>query len=116
MAAQREKFEAFRELGIEPTYTFEEALEKSRVIVDCSTEGMGVRNKLLFYEKMQDSASAFLAQGSEHGFGLPYGVGLNDDVLKRKKNKFIQVVSCNTHNASRVLKNLAFDKNGKNKL
>jgi glyceraldehyde-3-phosphate dehydrogenase (NAD(P)) len=116
MATQREKFEAFRELGIEPTYTFEEALAKSKVIADCSSEGMGVRNKLLFYEKMQDSASAFLAQGSEHGFGLPYGVGLNDDVLKRKKNKFIQVVSCNTHNASRVLKNLAFDKNGKNKL
>ena len=27
-----------------------------------------------------------------------------------KENKFIQIVSCNTHNASRVLYDLAFDK------
>jgi glyceraldehyde-3-phosphate dehydrogenase (NAD(P)) len=113
MACQQEKFQAFRELEIEPTYTFEDALEKSTVVVDCSSEGMGVRNKLLYYEKAKDSVKGFLAQGSEHGFGLPYGVGLNDEVLKSKNNRFIQVVSCNTHNASRILKDLAF-RNGKN--
>ncbi|MHA1975780.1 MAG: hypothetical protein ACW98I_02635 [Candidatus Hodarchaeales archaeon] len=114
MATQQEKFSDFRELDVEPTYTFEEALAKAKVVVDCSSEGMGVRNKLLFYEKVQDSVNAFLAQGSEHGFGLPYGVGLNDEVLKTKNNKFIQVVSCNTHAGSRILKDLAFDSNSKN--
>ena len=108
MCAQHDKFNAFRELGLEPTYTFEDALAKAKVVVDCSSEGMGVRNKALYYENVRDSVSGFLAQGSEHGFGLPYGVGLNDEVLKRKNNKFIQVVSCNTHNASRILKDLAF--------
>ena len=114
MCAQQEKFEAFRELGIEPTYTFEDALDKAKVVIDCSSEGMGVRNKQLYYEGIKDKVSGFLAQGSEHGFGLPFGIGLNDVVLTRKNNKFIQVVSCNTHNASRILKNLAFDEKGKN--
>ena len=114
MCTQHEKFEAFREIGIEPTYTFEDALEKAKVVIDCSSEGMGVRNKFLYYEGVKDKVSAFLAQGSEHGFGLPFGIGLNDAVLKRRNNQFIQVVSCNTHNASRILKNLAFDDKGNN--
>jgi len=114
MCARHEKFDAFRELGIEPTYTFEDALDKAKVVIDCSSEGMGVKNKFLYYEGVKDKVSAFLAQGSEHGFGLPFGVGLNDAVLTRKNIKFIQVVSCNTHNASRILKNLAFDDKGKN--
>ena len=50
MCAQHEKFDDFRELGIEPTYTFEDALEKAKVVIDCSSEGMGVRNKFLYYE------------------------------------------------------------------
>lgn len=112
MCTQIEKFEKFKELGITPACTFEEALERATVVVDCSSEGMGVRNKNLFYEK-NENVIAFLAQGSEHGFGIPYGVGLNDSILKRDDARFIQVVSCNTHNASRVLKVLAFDKQGK---
>ncbi|MFX0170398.1 MAG: hypothetical protein ACFE9L_00605 [Candidatus Hodarchaeota archaeon] len=113
MCCQIEKMNKFRELGVEPTYTFEDALAKSKVVVDCSTEGIGVRNKLMFYEN-EPEVRAFLAQGSEHGFGIPYGVGLNDEVLHRKNSRFIQIVSCNTHNACRILKDLAFDKNGKN--
>ena len=112
MCCQIEKINEFRELGLDPIYTFEDALAKSTVVVDCSTEGMGVRNKMLFYEN-EKNVKAFLAQGSEHGFGIPYGVGLNDAVLERKDAKFIQVVSCNTHNASRVIKDIAFDNNGK---
>jgi glyceraldehyde-3-phosphate dehydrogenase type II len=109
MCCQIEKFNKFREMGVEPTYTFEDALAKATVVVDCSTEGMGVRNRFLFYENVKDQVRAFMAQGSEHGFGIPYGVGLNDRVLHRRNSQFLQVVSCNTHAASRVLKNLAFD-------
>ncbi len=114
MCCQIDKSHDFRQIGVEPTYTFEDALSKASVVVDCSSEGMGVKNRYLFYENVKDSVKGFLAQGSEHGFGLPYGVGLNDNVLLRKRNKFLQVVSCNTHNASRILKDLAFAKNGKN--
>ena len=113
MCCRIEKFNKFREMGIEPTYTFEDALAQSTVVVDCSTEGMGVRNRFLFYENVKDDVRAFLAQGSEHGFGIPYAVGLNDSVLHRDNSQFLQVVSCNTHAASRVLKDLAFGKDGK---
>lgn len=112
MCCQIEKFNKFREMGVEPTYTFEDALAKSTVVVDCSTEGMGVRNRFLFYDNVKDDVRAFLAQGSEHGFGIPYSTGINDSVLHRRNSQFLQVVSCNTHAASRVLKDLAFDKNG----
>jgi glyceraldehyde-3-phosphate dehydrogenase (NAD(P)) len=114
LCCQFEKMNDFRQMGIEPTYTFEDALSKATVVVDCSSEGMGVKNRYLFYETVKDDVKAFLAQGSEHGFGMPYGVGLNDEILKFKKLKFIQIVSCNTHNASRVLKDLAFTDNGRN--
>ncbi|MHA1974757.1 MAG: hypothetical protein ACTSW1_17300 [Candidatus Hodarchaeales archaeon] len=112
MCVQKEKVGKFRELGIEPTYTFEEALSRAKVVVDCSAEGIGVRNRKMYYEKIQDEVEVFMAQGSEHGFGIPFGVGLNDDVLKRRDGKFIQVVSCNTHAGSRTLKDLAFNDNG----
>ncbi len=113
MCCQIEKFNKFREIGVEPTYTFEDALAKATVVVDCSTEGMGVRNRFLFYENVKEDVRAFLAQGSEHGFGIPYGVGLNDSVLHRDNSQFLQVVSCNTHAASRILKDLAFDQDRK---
>ncbi|MHA2225361.1 MAG: hypothetical protein ACXAC8_09165 [Candidatus Hodarchaeales archaeon] len=114
MCCQIEKFNEFRKIGVEPTYTFEDALAKSTVVVDCSTEGMGVRNRFLFYENVKEDIRGFLAQGSEHGFGLPFAIGINDTVLDRRNSQFLQVVSCNTHAAARVLKDLAFEKNGKN--
>ncbi|MHA2345468.1 MAG: hypothetical protein ACXACP_01990 [Candidatus Hodarchaeales archaeon] len=114
MCVQHKKMNEFRETGVEPTYTFDDALAKAKVVVDCSSEGMGVRNKFLYYENLTDTVTAFLAQGSENGFGLPFGVGLNDSVLERKNANFIQVVSCNTHAGSRILKDLAFDSTGKN--
>jgi len=48
----------------------------------------------------------FLAQGSEFGFGKPYARGINDEV-QSPDERFVQVVSCNTHNISVLLKTLA---------
>ena len=50
----------------------------------------------------------FIAQGSEKGFGIPYAYGINDVVLENKPD-FIQVVSCNTHNISSLVKTIAPD-------
>lgn len=111
MCAQKEKFDQYREMGLEPSMTFEEAIDEAKVIVDCSIEGIGVRNKHKYYEKVKDKKAGFLAQGSEHGFGFPFAVGINDEVLEDRK--FIQVVSCNTHNCSRMLYDIAFDENRK---
>jgi glyceraldehyde-3-phosphate dehydrogenase (NAD(P)) len=107
LCTNRENFKKFKDMGIDPTYTFEEGLDNSRVIADCSPSKAGLANKEKFYKDRVDKNDAFLAQGSEFGFGAMYASGINDNIIK--KNKFIQVASCNTHNISNVLKNLAFD-------
>ncbi|MFW9928791.1 MAG: hypothetical protein ACFFD1_05335 [Candidatus Thorarchaeota archaeon] len=109
IAANKENHKSWKEMGIDVTYTFEEALDRVRVVADCSSEGKGLENKKKFYESRKDKIQNFLAQGSEKGFGLPYACGINDFIVKKNiENQFIQVVSCNTHNISSVLKNLAF--------
>jgi glyceraldehyde-3-phosphate dehydrogenase (NAD(P)) len=113
IAANKETHSKWKEMGIDVTYTFEEALDRSRVVADCSTEKKGLENKKKFYEDKKDKIQNFLAQGSEKGFGTPYVLGINDYMIQEnKKNQFIQVVSCNTHNISSVLKNLAFGHEG----
>ena len=107
LCTNKENFEKFREMGVEPTYTFEEALDVAPVVCDCSPTDAGLANKEKFYKDRVDKNKAFLAQGSEFGFGPIYAAGINDNIIL--KNKFLQVASCNTHNISNVLKNLAFD-------
>ena len=107
LCTNRENFQKFREMGIEATYTFEEALDIAPVVCDCSPTDAGLANKEKFYNARVDKNKAFLAQGSEFGFGPIYAAGINVNILRR--NKFVQIASCNTHNITNVLKNLAFD-------
>jgi len=51
----------------------------------------------------------FLAQGSEFGFGKMYAMGINDSALEPGKDRFIQIVSCNTHNIAVLVRTLAAD-------
>jgi len=55
-----------------------------------------------------------MAQGSEFGFGKMYAVGINDAAIT-KNDKFIHIVSCNTHNIAVLINTLAI-KNKKNHL
>jgi glyceraldehyde-3-phosphate dehydrogenase (NAD(P)) len=57
-----------------------------------------------------------MAQGSEHGFGKKYARGINDSALVRGDDKFLQIVSCNTHNISVLIKALGMDTDGTNHL
>jgi len=92
----------FARLGHRVSYTTEEALERSTVVVDCTPAGN--ENKQL-YQKFR-GPKGFLAQGSEFGFGKPYARGINDEV-QSPDDRFVQIVSCNTHNISVLLKTLA---------
>ena len=112
LCTNKENFPKFREMGVEPTYTFEEGLDHAAVVCDCSPTDAGLANKEKFYNDRKDKNKAFLAQGSEFGFGPIYAAGINDNIIK--KNKFLQVASCNTHNISNVLKNLAFNPKERN--
>ncbi len=97
----------FAELGMKARYTSEEALDRAAVIIDCTP--VGNRNKAEIYEPLAGTGKGFIAQGSERGFGKPYALDVNDSALVPGEDRFIQVVSCNTHNICALLKALAVD-------
>ena len=100
------KEQEFRKLGIDPDFETEESIKRSTVVIDCTPKGVGHSNKVKYYEKFSDTVKGFLAQGSENGFGKKYARGINDNALV-SSDKFIQIVSCNTHNISCVTNTLA---------
>jgi glyceraldehyde-3-phosphate dehydrogenase (NAD(P)) len=57
-----------------------------------------------------------MAQGSEYGFGKMYARGINDEALVPGDDKFLHIVSCNTHNIAVLIKALAMDSDGSNHL
>ena len=69
-------------------------------IFDTTANKMGIRN-LEEYKKMKNLKGAS-AQGSEKGFGVPYALGSNEGRIK--KEKYVNIVSCNTHATLAVLK------------
>ena len=91
----------FEKMGHEVSYDTREALERATVVVDCTPAGN--ENKEKFYEGLT-GPKGFLAQGSEFGFGKPYARGVNDEVLVPGEDRFIQIVSCNTHNITTLIK------------
>jgi glyceraldehyde-3-phosphate dehydrogenase (NAD(P)) len=95
----------FARLGHRVSYTHEEAIERATVVVDCTPAGND--NKQRYYVRAT-GPKGFLAQGSEFGFGKPYARGINDEV-QSPDERFVQVVSCNTHNISVLLKTLCTD-------
>ena len=98
----------FEELGHEVSYTHEQALERASVVIDCTPVGNKHKEQYL----QLDGPKGFLAQGSEEGFGKPYARGVNDDALIPGEDRFIQIVSCNTHNITTLIKTVAEEENG----
>ncbi len=106
----------FQDLGMDPSYETHEALDRAAVVIDCTPSGVGMENKNAFYEKYLGNTLGFIAQGSEFGFGKPYARGINDRSLERGQDRFIQVVSCNTHNLSILIHTLALQDGGPDNL
>ncbi|MFO8078151.1 MAG: hypothetical protein R6U21_05870 [Thermoplasmatota archaeon] len=106
LAVAEDKIKEFQELGTEPTYQAEEAIKRASVVIDCTPKGTGLFNKEKYYNKYKKRVKGFLAQGSEFGFGKMYAVGINDEAIK-KDDKFIHIVSCNTHNIAVLIRTLA---------
>jgi glyceraldehyde-3-phosphate dehydrogenase type II len=95
------KFVDFERLGLQPSYSKEEAIERATVVIDCTPSSVGLSNKQLYYEKYKNKVKAFIAQGSEFGFGKMYAAGITS---LTEEDQFIQVVSCNTHNIACLIK------------
>ena len=110
------KFDGFNAIGFKPEFHTQQAIERASVVIDCTPKGFGHKNKHLYYEKYldKDKTKGFVAQGSESGFGKMYARGINDIALVHDEDRFIQVVSCNTHNLSTIVQTLALDENKDN--
>ncbi len=106
----------FQDLGMEPSYEAIEAINRAGVVIDCTPSGVGTKNKHEHYERFLSNTFGFIAQGSEFGFGKPYARGINDNALVKGEDRYLQVVSCNTHNLSILLQTMAFADGGKDNL
>src|SRR5262249_44948084 len=106
LAVEADKRPDFEKLGLQPAYTTEEALAQATVVIDCTSDGLGLTHKRDWYEKLP-RAQGFIAQGSETGFGKMYARGINDEALVPGEDRFVQVVSCNTHNLAVLIATLA---------
>jgi glyceraldehyde-3-phosphate dehydrogenase/erythrose-4-phosphate dehydrogenase len=72
-------------------------------IFETGANGVGMRN-LARYAGLP-GLQGCAAQGSEKGFGTPFMSGVNDALITGQK--FVQVVSCNTHGTAALLGSLA---------
>lgn len=103
LATDRDRVNSFEKLGHKVSYEAEEALERATVVIDCTPAGN--QNKEDYYSKLS-GPRGYLAQGSEFGFGKPYARGINEEALVTGEDNYIQVVSCNTHNMTTLVKTL----------
>lgn len=93
----------FEALGHRVSFEHEEALSRATVVVDCTPAGNDMKAR--YYDRIK-GPRGFLAQGSEFGFGKPYARGINDTAIDAG-DRFIQIVSCNTHNISVLIQTIA---------
>ena len=100
-----EKMSDFEKLGMQPTYEVQQAMDQATVIIDCTPDGVANQHKIDRFQHMP-TPKGFLAQGSEFGFGKPYARGINDAAWCGE-DRFIQIVSCNTHNLAVITETLA---------
>tara|TARA_Y100000593_G_C4258802_1_gene311090 strand:+ start:14 stop:1120 length:1107 start_codon:yes stop_codon:yes gene_type:complete len=96
----------FHNLGHDVTCNLDQALERCSVVIDCTPAGNKNKEEKYLLLSKKHPEKLFIAQGSEKGFGVPYAYGINDNVLASNKERFIQVVSCNTHNIAGIVNNL----------
>ncbi len=113
LAVDEDRWSGFEAIGVTPKWSAFDAVARSSVVIDCTP--VGNKNKDALYESI-DGPLGFLAQGSEYGFGKMYARGINDQALVKGEDKFIHIVSCNTHNISSLIKTLALDGDGTSRL
>ena len=108
LAVADDKRAEFEAIGLKPDLTQTDALARARVVIDCTPEDSGLANKEKIYSKLAGD-KLFMAQGSEEGFGAMYALGINDAAVDPAKERFVHVVSCNTHTTVRLVHALTND-------
>jgi glyceraldehyde-3-phosphate dehydrogenase (NAD(P)) len=108
LATDADRRADFEDLGHAVSFEAEEALERASVVIDCTPVGNKHKER---YLKLK-GPKGFLAQGSEEGFGKPYARGVNDEALIPGEDRFLQIVSCNTHNITTLIKTIGDEGGG----
>jgi len=101
LATDEDKVAEFEALGHKVSFGAREALERATVVIDCTPAGNESKERL--YRHLT-GPRGFVAQGSEFGFGKMYARGINDRALVPGEDRFLQIVSCNTHNLAILIK------------
>lgn len=78
-------------------------IEQVDYVFECGANGSAIKNKSLY--DANKNIQGVSAQGSEKSFGISYMSGVNDDLIRGEK--FVHVVSCNTHGTAAILSTLA---------
>lgn len=76
-----------------------EILPKVDYVFEATANGVGLKNLERYLT--QDNIKGASAQGSEKGFGIPFMAGVNE--AKIVGQRFVHVVSCNTHGSAALL-------------
>jgi len=102
--------EKFNVYGNHAKDLLDSVFNKVDVVIDCTPAGNQNKDEnYLGLDAAYSGRILFVAQGSEKGFGVPYAYGINDDILGDPhfmSTRFVQVVSCNTHNIACLLATL----------
>lgn len=77
----------------------DDVLEEIDYIFEAAANGVGLSN--LERYKALPRLQGSCAQGSEKGYGIPFMSGVNDEQVRGEK--FVNVVSCNTHGTAAIL-------------
>ena len=76
-----------------------EVIKNVQFVFESTANGIGLKNKEKY--KSFKNLIGVCAQGSEKGFGIPFMTGINENKIFGEK--FVQIVSCNTHAALSLL-------------
>ncbi len=107
LVVDTDKVADFEALGHEVSNTADEAIADATVVIDCTPVGNKLKPRYLEIS----GPKVYMAQGSEFGFGQQYARGINDAALNLDE-RFVQIVSCNTHNICVMLKTLGEQTDG----
>ena len=80
-------------------------IDSVNYVFDCNANTIGLKN-MDWYTSLPNLVGCS-AQGSEKGFGIPFMTGINNQTIVNEK--FVQIVSCNTHALSSIITTLVGD-------
>lgn len=117
LIVDEDKVKDFKALGHKPYATHNDLLAESHVIIDCTPKGDTQKDAYELVLRIRRGGSnpikGFIAQGgSKETFGKNYAYTINDRALMADADRFIRVVSCNTHQLVVILNTLVLTREG----